>query len=174
MSPIHRLVCGIESSEVDIFKERIADFFTIESINLTDKILVNLENNVINYYDIAVLGLKPGSVMLLKRKQTGTISRFMAEDHSESYNNLSVNLFNAIVLDEILKIAQDSENIAYIADIKEAYQQIKTGGSQLAFLLHAPGAGIIKDISHNKERMPYKSTYFHPKLPTGLVMNPLY
>jgi len=174
MSPIHRLVRGIEISDLDIFEKRLANYFTTELVNLTEKTLEELENNVINDYDIAVLGLEPGSVILLKRQQAGTTNAFIPGDHSESYNNLSVNLFNTIVLGEILKIAKDSDNIAYIADIKEAYQQIKTGSSQLAFLLHTPGAGIIKDISHNEERMPYKSTYFHPKLPTGLVMNPLY
>ena len=174
MSPIHRLVRGIESADLDTLEQRLSNFFTIESVNMTGQLLEEINHDVIKEYDIAVLGLRPQSVMLLIRRKDSTINKLMPRNQSATYNSLNVNLFNTIVLEEILKLAKDSKNISYIADIKEAYQQVKTGSFQLAFLLHAPAADIIKDISHNKERMPYKSTYFHPKLPTGLVMNPLY
>jgi uncharacterized protein (DUF1015 family) len=174
MSPIHRLIRGIEFADLDTLEKRLSDFFTIESVDLTEQILQELEHDVIKDYAIAVLGLRPKSVMLLKSRQDGTINKLMPKNQSATYNSLSVNLFNNIVLREVLKLAKDSNNISYLADIKEASRQVETGSFQLAFLLHAHGADIIKDISHARERMPYKSTYFHPKLPTGLVMNPLY
>jgi uncharacterized protein (DUF1015 family) len=71
-------------------------------------------------------------------------------------------------------LTEDNEDIAYMANVDEAYQKIEEGTYQLAFLLTAPKTESIKDISLAKERMPYKSTYFHPKLPTGLIMNPLF
>jgi uncharacterized protein (DUF1015 family) len=174
MSPIHRLVRGIEYITLASLRKRLDNFFTVESINLTAQTIEALRQNMIDDTDIAVFGLEPQSVILLKKLKSNAIDRLMPQNHTKAYNNLSISIFNHIVLKEILKLAEDSKNIAYSADVKEAYQQIEAGNFQLAFLLNPTGADIIKDISHGRERMPYKSTYFHPKLPTGLVMNPLY
>ena len=74
----------------------------------------------------------------------------------------------------MLGITQDSGNVAYTVDIEQICQQIKEGKYQLAFLSNSPSPEIIKTITDANDRMPRKSTYFHPKLPTGLIMNSLY
>ena len=65
------------------------------------------------------------------------------------------------------------EEIAYTVDLKEAHQNIKEGKYQLAFLLNPPQPEMVKAIADAKDRMPAKSTYFYPKLPAGLIINPL-
>ncbi len=77
-----------------------------------------------------------------------------------------------IVLDKMLGLTS-KENVAYIVDLKEAYQQIKEGKYQLAFLLNPPQPGMVKAVADAQDRMPSKSTYFYPKPPAGLIINPL-
>jgi uncharacterized protein (DUF1015 family) len=65
------------------------------------------------------------------------------------------------------------ENIAHTVDLKEASRQIKEGKYQLAFLLNPPQPEMVKAVADAQDRMPSKSTYFYPKLPAGLIINPL-
>ncbi len=174
MSPIHRLVRGIEPSVLDKMREQLEKFFIVESVPITDMTLGSLKQNMPGEVSMAVLGLESQLITLLKEKQDDSIKSMMPENHTIAYNNLGTNLFNYIVLDKVLGIAKESDDIAYIADVDEAYQKIKEGAYQLAFLLTAPETESIKDVSFARERMPHKSTYFHPKLPTGLIINPLF
>jgi uncharacterized protein (DUF1015 family) len=75
-------------------------------------------------------------------------------------------------LDAVLSEAKDLD-VAYTVDVKEAYQQIKEGKYQLAFLLNPPQPEVVKAVADAQDRMPSKSTYFYPKLPAGLIINPL-
>jgi len=63
--------------------------------------------------------------------------------------------------------------VSYTVDIGEAYQQVKEGKYQLAFLLNPPRPEIIKAVVEAGDRLPPKSTYFYPKVPAGLVFNSL-
>ena len=65
------------------------------------------------------------------------------------------------------------EDIAYTVNSKEVHQYIKEGKYQLAFVLNPPQPEMVKAIADAKDRMPGKSTYFYPKLPAGLAINPL-
>ncbi len=174
MSPIHRLVRGIEPATLNELKQRLEHFFIVESVPINESTLGYLKHDMIGEAAMAVLGLESQSITLLKERQDDSIKKLMPKDHTLAYNNLSTNLFNYVVLAEVLGLTKDNDDIAYMADVDEAYQKIEEGSYQLAFLLTAPEAESIKDISLAKERMPYKSTYFHPKLPTGLIMNPLF
>ena len=174
MSSIHRLVRGIEPPVLDAVRQRLENFFTVESVPIIEMTLGSLKQNMPDDVSMAVLGLESQSITLLKERQDGSIKNVMPKNHTIAYSNLGTNLFNYVVLDKVLGIAKESDDIAYVADVDEAYQKIKEGAYQLAFLLTAPKTEIIKDISFARERVPYKSTYFHPKLPTGLIMNPLF
>jgi uncharacterized protein (DUF1015 family) len=50
----------------------------------------------------------------------------------------------------------------------------ETDGASLAALLNPTPPGAMRDVAQAGDRMPQKSTYFYPKLITGLVINPLW
>jgi len=62
----------------------------------------------------------------------------------------------------------------YTGDLREALQAVQTGTAQCALLFHATRVRQICEVAKADDRMPQKSTYFYPKLITGLVMNPLW
>jgi uncharacterized protein (DUF1015 family) len=64
-------------------------------------------------------------------------------------------------------------SIVYIPNAVEARRLIESGEYQLALLMNPIAAATIKTIANSDDKMPGKSTYFYPKLPTGLVMNRL-
>ena len=57
--------------------------------------------------------------------------------------------------------------------MSEAIESVQNGKASAAFLINATKVGQIKAVALAGDKMPQKSTYFYPKLKTGLVMNVL-
>jgi len=165
--PLHRLVRGIAPSILVGLGEQLKNFFVLESVPFeagdcqlpTDSCL-------------GILGLQPGSLVILKGRQDVSFKAMMPGNRSQAYRDFDVSILNHIILDKMLGLTS-KENVAYIVDLKEAYQRIKEGKYQLAFLLNPPRPEMVKAVADAQDRMPSKSTYFHPKLPAGLIINPL-
>jgi len=165
--PLHRLVRSITPSILGGLGDQLRNFFVLESVPFeagdcqlpTDSCL-------------GILGLQPGSLVILKRRQDVSFEAMMPGNRSQAYRDFDVSILNHIILDKMLGLTS-KENVGYIVDLKEAYQQIKEGKYQLAFLLNPPQPGMVKAVADAHDRMPSKSTYFHPKLPAGLIINPL-
>jgi uncharacterized protein (DUF1015 family) len=117
--------------------------------------------------------LQPGSVVVLRRSQDISLEALMPDNRCQAYRQFGVSILNHIILDRVLSRAEDLD-IAYSVDLKEAHEQTREGKYQLAFLSHPPRPELVKAVADARDRMPRKSTYFHPKLPTGLVISPLY
>jgi uncharacterized protein (DUF1015 family) len=66
------------------------------------------------------------------------------------------------------------QRIAYTRDAEDAASTALAGGADLAVLLNPTPPEAIRDVALAGDRMPQKSTYFYPKLITGLVINPLW
>ena len=65
----------------------------------------------------------------------------------------------------------NQKNLTYTRSFEEAIESVQSGESQCAFLLNPTRVTEIRDVAAAGEKMPQKSTYFYPKLITGLVMN---
>lgn len=166
--PLHRLVRGIAASSLVGLGDRLGDFFTLESVPLrTGSWHLPVDSC------LGVLGLQVGSLVVLRKRQDVSIEAMIPGNRSQAYREFGVSILNHIILDKVLSRAEDLD-VAYSVDLKEAHEQIREGKYQLAFLLHSPGPEMVKAVADARDRMPRKSTYFYPKLPTGLVINPLY
>jgi len=168
--PLHRLVRGIASSILVGLGDQLKNFFAIESIPLKAGSPDALELPVDSC--LGILGLQPGSLVVLKKRQDISLEAMMPGNRSQAYREFGVSILNHIILDGVLSGAKDLD-VAYTVDLKEAYQQIKEGKYQLAFLLNPPQLEMVKAVADAQDRMPSKSTYFYPKLPAGLIINPL-
>jgi len=165
--PLHRLVRGIAPSILEGLADQLKSFFVLESAPLkagdcqlpTDSCL-------------GILGLQSGSLVLLKRRPDISLEAMMPENRSRAYREFDVSILHHIILEKIMDFTP-KEDIVYTVDLKEAHQHIKEGKYQLAFLLNPPQPEMVKAIADAQDRMPGKSTYFFPKLPAGLVINPL-
>ena len=97
---------------------------------------------------------------------------------SKATQGLDVTVLHTLVLEKIFGI--DAENMAkqinltYTRLFDEAIESVDTGKAQCAFILNPTRVTEIRDVAAAGEKMPQKSTYFYPKLITGLVMNKLF
>jgi uncharacterized protein (DUF1015 family) len=80
-------------------------------------------------------------------------------------------VLHCLVFDQLLNIAQETEDkVAYTKSDEEAVHLVDEKGATLAFFLNPTKIEDIVAIAGKLEKMPHKSTYFFPKLLSGLVL----
>ena len=87
--------------------------------------------------------------------------------------NLDVTILHGLIIEHILNIGALEKDIYYTRDAQEAIRLVDEDKYQLVFFLKAPTVTEIKRTALAGEKMPHKTTYFYPKLLTGLVINKL-
>ena len=94
---------------------------------------------------------------------------------SDAYLDLDVSVLHTLILNDIFGIDMENmanqKNLVYTKQAEEAVSGVQRGAFQCSFLLNPTKIHQIKDVSLANEKMPQKSTYFYPKILTGLVMN---
>lgn len=92
-------------------------------------------------------------------------------------HGLDVMVLQERILEPLLGISREalaaSANVSYTIDAEQALQAVQSGQAQLAFVLNATTTDQVWRAATAGVAMPQKSTYFFPKLLTGLVINPL-
>jgi len=175
--PPHRLVRGVPKSTLDGLMPKLELFFEIEELSLAvpdvwqqvDALLIDDQIRLI------LFGLTKEHLFLLRLRNFTTTSQMMPYFHSELYKRLDVSIVDHVILEELLGLSRDREEefLAYSYDRLEAVNKVLDQEYQLAFLLSPVKAEVIKAIADAGDRMPRKSTYFYPKLPSGLVFHRL-
>jgi uncharacterized protein (DUF1015 family) len=102
-------------------------------------------------------------------------------DMSQAWRTLDVSILHILVLEGLLgidqeKLAEDG-NLQYVKDtpnaIADSIAQVDAGQKQVAFFMNPIKLQQLKMVTEAGERMPQKSTYFYPKVYTGLTINKL-
>ncbi len=96
----------------------------------------------------------------------------LASEHSADWQSLGVSLLHRLVVESLLH-GTDWPKPRYVHLVEEVIEGLDTGEFPLAALVMPATVDHIRTISEHGERMPAKSTYFYPKLLSGLVINPL-
>jgi uncharacterized protein (DUF1015 family) len=82
-----------------------------------------------------------------------------------------------VVLCEALGLSEEDiarqNGIAYAKRADHAIEAVETGAAEAAFFMSATPVELVQEVAEAGESMPPKSTFFYPKIPTGLVFNPL-
>jgi uncharacterized protein (DUF1015 family) len=112
----------------------------------------------------------------LRLKDPSTLERAMP-DASEAYRSLDAAILEALILKGALGMNADDiaakRDLGYAKGVDEALKALDAGSYQAAFILRPTPIEQVRAVAAAGETMPPKSTYFFPKLLTGLVFNPL-
>jgi uncharacterized protein (DUF1015 family) len=96
---------------------------------------------------------------------------------SEAYRHLDTGVLEALLLKGALGLSDEDishfNGLFYARDAQEALAMVRSGNYDAAFLVRPTPVAQVRDIAAAGENMPPKSTYFFPKLLTGLLFNPL-
>jgi uncharacterized protein (DUF1015 family) len=95
----------------------------------------------------------------------------------EPYRRLDTAVLEALVLRGALGMSEDDishlRGLNYSKDLADAIDAVETGRADAGFFMRATPVEQVREVAVAGESMPPKSTYFYPKVPTGLVFNPL-
>jgi uncharacterized protein (DUF1015 family) len=167
--PTHRLVSGLPPLTSEQLKAALAGHFDVVG-DFADAAAcwehVQLEDSQ------AVLGF--GTVAdnrwLAVRLRDPAVMETLAPDHSDDWRELAVSILHKLVLD---RLVGGNPTCRYVHLLKEVTDAVSAKECQLAALVPPVGMDHVERIAGNREKMPPKSTYFYPKLLTGLVFNSL-
>jgi uncharacterized protein (DUF1015 family) len=98
-------------------------------------------------------------------------------DKPEPYRALDTAVLEALVLHGALGMSEDDishlHGLDYARDTAEARERVESGEAQAAFFMRGTPVAQVRAVAATGESMPPKSTYFFPKVLTGMVFNPL-
>ena len=98
--------------------------------------------------------------------------------HSDAYRHLDTGVLETLLLKGALGLSDDDishfNGLFYARDTAEAIAKVRSGEYDAAFLMRPTPVSQVRDVAAEGENMPPKSTYFFPKLLTGLLFNPLF
>jgi uncharacterized protein (DUF1015 family) len=97
--------------------------------------------------------------------------------HSAAYRRLDTGVLETLLLKGALGLSDDDishfNGLFYARDTAEALRVVRTGEYEAAFLMRPTPVEQVREVAADGENMPPKSTFFFPKLLTGLLFNPL-
>ncbi|MFC1999741.1 DUF1015 domain-containing protein [Chloroflexota bacterium] len=165
--------------------ERLSPLFNLEylepsGVSLSDRLkawLDTLGDRGREALAIGVYGLSEKRLCLLTLRNKSKIRDLLPSKRSEVWKNLDVSILHWVIFRHMMGIdtpQKEEECIKYVRDEEEAINRVDSEECQLAFLMNPVPLSSVLAVADAGDRMPPKSTYFYPKLPTGLVMNPLW
>jgi uncharacterized protein (DUF1015 family) len=178
--PTHRLLFGLHQDALKkLTSQNLARHFNVYELEGVEASQDGLLQR------LALMGASQPAFVISTADKTWLLSlngagkAHMGEgSHVNAWNELDVAIAHTLILEDILGLkAEDltaGTHIRYTRDAQQALDAVQTGEAQVALLLNATRVRQICDVAIADERMPQKSTYFYPKLVTGLVMNPLW
>jgi len=174
--PTHRLIKKSDIDEADLIK-RLKEFFTIEKKIIGSKKLKTLEISKIIKKDLETKN-KHKFAMYLKDKyyiltlKDESIMNIYASKRSKTWKTLDVSILHKIILEEIMNINEDNleDHVKYTRVDEEAVKFVDEEKYDLSFIMNSTKIDELKAIADAGEHMPQKSTYFLPKMLSGLVV----
>lgn len=175
--PTHRLLGGLENFDITVFKSLVGNNFDVTEIPATADPSTAL-GAAVNAYEPHTFGLYDGKakkLYSLKLKNLDVLKP-LEPDHSDAWRHLDVAILQRYLIEEILqpKFGGGVElTKGYTPDPLAVIPQVDGSKYQVALLLKSTPLHALEELGKTGEVMPQKSTYFFPKLATGMVMNPL-
>ncbi len=120
-------------------------------------------------------GLEKETILALRPKNVDQLRGAMPQEWPTSLRELDVCLLHWCVIGPMLGIPPEAvslgQHLDFIHDAAKAVESVDAGESQLAFLMSPTRVEQVVAVAESGAKMPQKSTFFYPKLPTGLVIN---
>ena len=177
--PTHRLVSGYPGLNKEMFVEKVGGTFQLTPLetnsrdprNIADYLIQTLDRHANGNHFIAVIGSKPDCFLVSLESRQG---QKLMQDVPVPLRSLDVSILDHLLFKQTLGIsAADMETQRYISfsqDAASAAASVMEGENQLAVLLRPTDINQVKQVAAAGEKMPQKSTFFYPKLLTGLVL----
>jgi uncharacterized protein (DUF1015 family) len=171
--PTHRLLTGLKDDAAKQLAIRDALKRDFEIEELTDVRELEPPAGPVAFGYMDSFHKQPYRVTLKDQ----SIADRALEGMPDPYRRLDTAVLEALVLRDALGMSEDDishlNGLDYSKDLDDAIDAVRTGRADAGFFMRATPVQAVREVAKAGESMPPKSTYFYPKVPTGLVFNPL-
>ncbi|HEY3970813.1 MAG TPA: DUF1015 domain-containing protein [Solirubrobacteraceae bacterium] len=170
--PTHRLVRGLDRARQEALRETLRRDFEILEVPL-EQLAPEPGTGPLELGYIDAHHQQPYHLKLKDQ----AIADAALPDFSEAYRNLDTGVLEELILKRTLGLSNDDishfNGLFYARSAEEAVEMVRSGEYDAAFLMRPTPVEQVRDVAGSGENMPPKSTFFYPKLLTGLLFNPL-
>jgi uncharacterized protein (DUF1015 family) len=172
--PTHRLVSGFPGLTAAQLIERLQAEFEVRIMGEGEAgcRAAWAEIDASGDQDILGFGTVADGRWLVARLRSDEAMDRLSPEHGPDWRSLGVSILHVLVLDSLLQ-PLGTASCRYVHLLREVLDDVAARGCDLACLVPPARMEHVESIASGLETMPPKSTYFYPKLLTGLVLNPL-
>jgi uncharacterized protein (DUF1015 family) len=175
--PTHRLVTPQEPLDLKGFYKALEKHFSLQAFPFDDtdgekvarkRLFAALDEKIRGRYAFGLYidGEKRYSHVI---SQEGIRVKDLLKGYAEVLQELDVTLVDGFILKELLKV--ELEDVGLLKGRNEVLEEVHAGRYRAAFLMNPPSIQQVKRVADAGEVMPRKTTFFYPKVATGLVIN---
>ena len=172
--PTHRLLTGLkdDTSKQVAIRDALRRDFEIEELGVPGELEPSADGRIAYGYMDSFFK-RPFRVTL---KDQSIADRALA-GMPEPYRRLDTAVLESLILRGALGMSEDDiahlRGLDYSKNLEDAIHRVESGAADAGFFMRATPVEQVREVAEAGESMPPKSTYFYPKVPTGLVFNPL-
>ncbi len=181
--PTHRVIHSLNGFSSEEFMNELKKYFKVNrfeyNANTKDRVLNDLVASMeragksANCFGMHIKG--EDACYLLTYPGGHSLDGLFDDSIPAVYRNLDVTVLHELILSKILGISRGAqerqENIIYVKNYGDAFASMDDPRNEIVFLLNPTKVSDVKAVAEAGCKMPQKSTYFYPKLLTGLVIN---
>jgi len=174
--PTHRMVAEANNVSAQAFLTKAGEHFTTRNATDTEiAVLAETREGPIEFGLVAAGGAK--HILTVKPGAADAMAK--ACDKSQDWRDLDVAVLHQLLLKNILGLnghhkGPNKEPVVYTKDHREVFERVgKKSEFPLGFVMRPTRIEQVRAVAEHGEKMPHKSTFFYPKLLSGLVMRSL-
>jgi uncharacterized protein (DUF1015 family) len=173
--PTHRMLSGLkdDSEKQEAIRDVARRDFEIETLEDTRELEPPANGGRVAFGYMDSFLKRPFRLTLKDQK----IADDALAGMPEPYRKLDTAVLEALVLRGALGMSEDDishlRGLDYSKNLADAIERVESGAADAGFFMRATPVEQVREVAAAGESMPPKSTYFYPKVPTGLVFNPL-
>lgn len=174
--PTHRLVSGLSALRAEQLRSLLNPYFEVATVgqgaqgaqDAWEMIQADGSQELLGFGTVA------DDTWLTGRFRAPEVMTQLAAEHSPAWRGLAVSILHCVVLEKLLPESKAGQpQCRYVHLLREVTDAVAAKACQLAVLVPPASMGHVEQIAGNLEKMPPKSTYFYPKLLSGLVFHSL-
>jgi uncharacterized protein (DUF1015 family) len=170
--PTHRVIFGA-GRELERLLPRWREWFDVQAVPSGVDPVKHLAS-IGHTHTACLFADKQRTVALLLHPNAGSLlDRVPSLAQSDAVRDLDVARIESLVVKEILGAGTSTPIVRYVPNAREATDMVRRGGAAITVLLNPTRLEQVFAVADAGDVMPPKSTYFIPKVPSGLVLRPL-
>lgn len=164
--PTHRILKSLKLNKEEVL-EKLAEVFELTPTPNID-LMATIEKSHAEGTRAFGMAFPGGDGYVLREKAKGSTIALNDSEESLALKTLDVTVLHRVIFEKLLGVA-GLDQIAYTRDDKEAISAPEDGAA-VSFLMNPPSVADMQEIAQGSEKMPQKSTYYYPKILSGLVI----